>query len=120
MAVKKLRLDGIGNYAEDVIEQSVDSAAANLFQRLRDKSNVPIREGTMRTRWKIRKVSNLESELVNNLEYAEPVTFGTNLPPTWKNGYQLTTADGTPIPKEWASIAIEKTKRDILKELRSL
>ena len=120
MAVKKLRLDGIGNYAEDVIEQSVDSAAANLFQRLRDKTKVPFREGIMRTRWKIRKVSNLESELVNNLEYAEPVTFGTNLPPTWKNGYQLTNADNAPIPKEWASIAIEKTKRDILKELRSL
>ncbi len=120
MAVKKLRLDEIGNYAEDVIEQAVDFAAANLFQRLRDKSNVPIRDGIMRTRWKIRKVSNLESDLINNLEYAEPVTFGTNLPPTWKNGYQLTTADKTPIPKEWASIAIEKTKRDTMKELRSL
>lgn len=120
MAVKKLKLDGIGNYAQDVIEKSVDSAAANLFQRLRDKSNVPIREGTMRGRWRIRKVSNLESDLINNLEYAEPVTFGTNLPPTWKNGYQLSDADNNPIPKEWASIAIEKTKRDILKELRSL
>ena len=119
MAVKKIRLDGIGNYAEDVIEQVVDFGAVNLLGKLKGQ-NVPIREVIMRNTWKIRKVSNLESDLINNLEYAEPVTFGTNLPPTWKNGYQLTTADGTPIPKEWASIAIEKTKRDILKELRSL
>ena len=120
MAVKKLRLDEIGNYAEDVIEQAVDFAAANLFQRLRDKSNVPIRDGIMRTRWKIRKVSNLESDLINNLEYAEPVTFGTNLPPTWKNGYQLTTAEGKEIPKDWATRLIEHTERNMMKELRSL
>ena len=119
MAVKKLRLDGIGNYAEDVIEEVVDFGAANLLTKLKGQ-DVPIREGIMRNRWKPRKVSNLESDLINNLEYAEPVTFGTNLPPTWKNGYQLTTADKTPIPKEWASIAIEKTKRDTMKELRSL
>ena len=119
MAVKKLRLDGIGNYAEDVIEQVVDFGAVNLLGKLKGQ-NVPIREGIMRNTWKIRKVSNLESDLINNLEYAEPVTFGTNLPPTWKNGYQLTNADNAPIPKEWASIAIEKTKRDTMKELRSL
>ena len=85
MAVKKLRLDGIGNYAEDVIEEVVDFGAANLLTKLKGQ-DVPIREGIMRNRWKIRKVSNLESDLINNLEYAEPVTFGTNLPPTWKNG----------------------------------
>ena len=119
MAVKKLKLDGIGNYAQDVVEEVVDFGAVNLHGKLKGQ-NVPIREGIMRNTWKIRKVSNLESDLINNLEYAEPVTFGTNLPPTWKNGYQLSDADNNPIPKEWASIAIEKTKRDILKELRSL
>ena len=115
MAVKKLRLDGIGNYAEDVIEQVVDFGAVNLLGKLKGQ-NVPIREGIMRNTWKIRKVSNLESDLINNLEYAEPVTFGTNLPPTWKNGYQLSKSDNTPVPKDWANRLIEKTKRDILKE----
>ena len=115
MAVKKIRLDGIGNYAEDVIEQVVDFGAVNLLGKLKGQ-NVPIREGIMRNTWKIRKVSNLESDLINNLEYAEPVTFGTNLPPTWKNGYQLSKSDNTPVPKDWANRLIEKTKRDILKE----
>ena len=115
MAVKKLRLDGIGNYAEDVIEQVVDFGAVNLLGKLKGQ-NVPIDEGIMRNTWKIRKVSNLESDLINNLEYAEPVTFGTNLPPTWKNGYQLSKSDNTPVPKDWANRLIEKTKRDILKE----
>ena len=35
MAVKKLRLDGIGNYAEDVIEQVVDFGAVNLLGKLK-------------------------------------------------------------------------------------
>ena len=74
----------------------------------------------MRNRWKIRKVSNLESDLINNLEYAEPVTFGTNLPPSWKNGYHLTTAEGKEIPKDWATRLIEQTERNMMKELRSL
>ena len=119
MAIKKLRLDGIGNYAEDVIEEVVDFGAANLLTKLKGQ-NVPIREGIMRNRWKIRKVSNLESDLINNLEYAEPVTFGTNLPPTWKNGYQLSKADLSPIPKDWATRLIEQTERNMMKELRSL
>lgn len=119
MAVKKLRLDGIGNYAEDVIEEVVDFGAANLLTKLKGQ-DVPIREGIMRNRWKIRKVSNLESDLINNLEYAEPVTFGTNLPPTWKNGYQLSKADLSPIPKDWATRLIEQTERNMMKELRSL
>ena len=55
MAVKKLRLDGIGNYAEDVIEEVVDFGAANLLTKLKGQ-NVPIREGIMRNTWKIRKV----------------------------------------------------------------
>ena len=54
MAVKKLRLDGIGNYAEDVIEQVVDFGAVNLLGKLKGE-NVPIREGIMRNTWKIRK-----------------------------------------------------------------
>ena len=119
MAVKKLRLDGIGNYAEDVIEEVVDFGAANLLTKLKGQ-DVPIKEGTMRNRWKIRKVSNLESDLINNLEYAEPVTFGTNLPPSLKNGYQLTTAEGKEIPKDWATRLIEQTERNMMKELRSL
>ena len=37
MAVKKLKLDGIGNYAQDVIEKSVDSAAANNSKQIKSK-----------------------------------------------------------------------------------
>ena len=121
MATKKLNLGQIGNFAEDEFEELVKFGAARLEQRLKNPSEeIPIDEGTMFKQWFQRPVSNLEIDLINKLEYAEPVTFGTNLPPTWKNGYQLTTAEGKEIPKDWATRLIEQTERNMMKELRSL
>ena len=117
MATKKFNLDQIGNFAEDKIEELVKFGAVRLESYLKNpREEIPIDEGTMFKQWFQRPVSNLEIDLINKLEYAEPVTFGTNLPPSWKNGYQLTKSDKTPIPKDWANRLIEKTKRDIIKE----
>tara|TARA_A100001011_G_C14039093_1_gene726974 strand:+ start:315 stop:671 length:357 start_codon:yes stop_codon:yes gene_type:complete len=115
MATKRLNLGQIGNFAEDEFEELVKFGATRLLQRLKS-NNVPIDESIMRIAWFQRPVSNLEIDLINKLEYAEPVTFGTNLPPTWKNGYQLTTASGKAIPKDWANRFIEQTIRDVKKE----
>ena len=92
MATKTLNIGQIGNFAEDEFEELVKFGAARLQQKLQGKE-VPVREGTMFKSWFQRPVSNLEIDLINKLEYAEPVTFGTNLPPSWKNGYQLTKSD---------------------------
>ena len=118
MATKKFNLGQIGNFAEDETEELVKFGASRLLQKLRNPSEaIPIDEGTMFKSWFQRPVSNLEIDLINKLEYAEPVTFGTNLPPTWKNGYQLTKeGNQIPVPKDWANRLIEQTKRDILKE----
>ena len=116
MATKKFNLGQIGNFAEDEFEELVKFGAARLQQKLQGKE-VPVREGTMFKAWFQRPVSNLEIDLINKLEYAEPVTFGTNLPPSWKNGYQLTKSDNTtPVPKNWAKILVEQTIRDIKRE----
>ena len=116
MATKNFNIGQIGDFSESEIEDLVVTGANILLQRLKGE-DVPVREGTMRTAWFKRTVSNLEVDLINKLEYAEPVTFGTNLPPSWKNGYQLTKSDNqTPIPKDWANRLIEKTKRDIIRE----
>ena len=118
MATKKIKLGQIGNFAEDKTEELVKFGATRLLQKLRNPSEeIPVDTGTMFKQWFERTVSNLEIDLINKLEYAEPVTFGTNLPPSWKNGYQLTKeGNQIPVPKDWADRLIEQTKRDILKE----
>ena len=118
MAFVNLRLDQIGNFAEDKVEGLVQFGAARLQQKLKGQE-VPVDEGTMRTAWFQRRVSNLEIDLINKLEYAEPVTFGTNIPPSWKNGYQLSTSSGKPISKDWAKRFIEQTIRDVQKQAGS-
>ena len=50
-----------------------------------------------------------EGEVINNLEYAEPVIYGTNLPPSWRGKYRTrqNTVPGFPdlIAKELESWA---------------
>jgi hypothetical protein len=115
MVTKNINLGQIGDFAEDKTEKIVGLGANILLRKLKS-TNVPVNEGTMRTAWFQRPVSNLEIDLINKLEYAEPVTFGTNIPPSWKNGYQLSEADGTPIPKDWAKRFIDQTINIMKKE----
>ena len=115
MVTKNINLGQIGNLSEDEIERIVGLGANILLQKLKS-TNVPVNEGTMRTAWFQRPVSNLEIDLINKLEYAEPVTFGTNIPPSWKNGYQLSEADGTRILKDWAKRFIDQTINIMKKE----
>ena len=117
MATKKIKLGQIGDFAENETEELVKFGATRLLQRLKNPSEeIPVDQGTMFKQWFQRPVSNLEIDLINKLEYAEPVTFGTNLPPSWRNGYQLSKSDKTPIPKDWANRLIEKTIRDVTTE----
>jgi|TARA_R100000149_G_C5864781_1_gene129787 hypothetical protein len=118
MATKSFNLGQIGDFAENETEELVEFGATRLLQRLQNPDEeIPVDTGTMFKQWFKRPVSSLEIDLINKLEYAEPVTFGTNLPPSWKNGYQLTKSDNeTPIPKDWVNRLIEKTKRDIIRE----
>tara|TARA_R100000734_G_scaffold5833_1_gene5030 strand:+ start:34 stop:426 length:393 start_codon:yes stop_codon:yes gene_type:complete len=73
--------------------------------------------GSLRNAWQtqIRKFSGTVS---NNLPYAEPVCFGTNLPPSWGGQYRTRqkTVAGFPelIAKQlqkWALDEFEKIKR---------
>ena len=58
MAFVNLRLDQIGNFAEDKVERLVQFGAVRLQQKLKGQE-VPVNEGTMRTAWFQRPVSNL-------------------------------------------------------------
>tara|TARA_R100000773_G_scaffold2457_1_gene3149 strand:+ start:596 stop:1051 length:456 start_codon:yes stop_codon:yes gene_type:complete len=43
--------------------------------------------GTLRGAWQT-KIKKFQGEVTNNLPYAEPVCFGTNLPPSWRGRYR--------------------------------
>ena len=43
--------------------------------------------GSLREAWQT-KIKKFQGEVTNNLPYAEPVCFGTNLPPSWRGKYR--------------------------------
>jgi len=43
--------------------------------------------GQLRESWQT-KIEKFQGEVFTNVEYAEPVTYGTNLPPSWGGQYR--------------------------------
>ena len=85
-------LDKIGDYYRESIRILV--AATTLEAEARIKTATPVRVvyegepkggGALRNAW---RSDPEKGEVINNLEYAEPVIYGTNLPPSWKGEYR--------------------------------
>jgi hypothetical protein len=90
-------LDKIGDYYRENIRILV--AATTLEAEARIKKATPVRVvyegepkggGALRNAW---QSDPAKGEVTNNLEYAEPVVYGTNLPPSWKGEFR--TRQGT-------------------------
>lgn len=81
---KEIPLAQIGNYYSESIRLLV--AATTLEAEKRLKERTPVGDtGRLRNSW----MANPEKgELTNNVEYAEPVVYGTNLPPSWGGEYR--------------------------------
>ena len=108
-----------------VMEEAVETLvqATTLEWTARVKKATPVRVvykgepkggGQLRNAWQtdIKKFKGIVS---NNLPYAEPVCFGTNLPPSWGNQYRTrqNTQAGFPelIGKELKTWALEEYER---------
>ena len=80
---REIPLAEIGNYYSESIRLLV--AATTLEAERRLKERTPVDTGRLRNAW----MPNPEKgELTNNVEYAEPVAYGTNLPPSWGGEYR--------------------------------
>ena len=113
-----------------VMEEAVETlvAATTLEWTARVKKATPVRVvykgepkggGQLRNAWQT-EIKPLEGTISNNLAYAEPVCFGTNLPPSWGKIYRTRqkTVAGFPelIGKEleqYARREYERIKRGI-------
>tara|TARA_Y100000015_G_scaffold15060_1_gene14471 strand:+ start:495 stop:836 length:342 start_codon:yes stop_codon:yes gene_type:complete len=101
---REIPLDQIGNYYRESIRILV--AATTLEAEGRIKSKTPVDKGRLINGW---QSDPQKGEIINNVEYAEPVVYGTNLPPSWKGKYRTrkNTVPGFPdlIAKELESWA---------------
>ena len=123
---RQIRIDQIPDVMEEAVIDLV--AATTLEWTARVKKATPVRVvykgepkggGQLRNAWQT-EIKPTSGTIINNLPYAEPVCYGTNLPPSWGGQFRTRqkTVAGFPelIGKElqqWATDEYNKIKRRI-------
>ena len=82
---REIRLSGIGDHFE---KQVINTVRKATFKAEKDiKEFTPVDTGNLRNSFNS-KVDPFIGEVSTNVEYAEPIAYGTNLPPTWGGRYR--------------------------------
>jgi hypothetical protein len=91
---REINLTDIGDHFGDKVQKTVRKATFKAEADI--KQFTPVFEpregetgvgGTLRNSWQS-EVQAYRGEVFTNVEYAEPVAYGTNLPPSWGGVYR--------------------------------
>ena len=91
---REIKLTEINDFFEEDVVDLV--AATTLEWTARVKKATPVRVvfqgepkggGQLRNAWQT-DIKKFSGTIINNLPYAEPVCYGTNLPPSWGGSYR--------------------------------
>ena len=82
---REIRLSGIGDHFEQQIINTVRKATLKAEKDI--KEFTPVVTGNLRNSFK-NKIEPFVGEVFTNVEYAEPVAYGTNLPDSWGGKYR--------------------------------
>jgi len=82
---REIRLSGIGDHFEQQVINTVRKATLKAEKDI--KEFTPVDTGNLRNSFQ-NKVEPFVGEVFTNVEYAEPVAYGTNLPESWGNKYR--------------------------------
>jgi len=82
---REINLTDIGDHFGEKLQKTVRKAT---FKAEKDiKVFTPVDTGNLRNSWQS-EVQDYRGEVFTNVEYAEPVAYGTNLPPSWGGQYR--------------------------------
>ena len=82
---RRIKLTQVKDFYKELIVDAV--AGTTLEWTRRVKKATPVDTGRLRAAWQT-NIKPLEGTVSNNVVYAEPVCFGTNLPPSWGGKYR--------------------------------
>ena len=82
---REIKLTEINDFFEEDVVDLV--AATTLEWTKRVKKATPVDTGRLRNSWQT-DIKPTSGTIINNLPYAEPVCYGTNLPPSWGGRYR--------------------------------
>ena len=84
--VRQIRLDQIDDVMAEAVQELVQKTT--LQWTALAKKATPVGEtGNLRNDWKT-DIGKFKGTIINRMEYAEPVIYGTSLPPSWGGQYR--------------------------------
>ena len=112
--VRQIRIDQIDDLMEEAVQKLVKKTTLRWTEL--SKKATPVVSGNLRNGWKT-DIQKLQGRIINNVEYAEPVIYGTALPPSWKGRYRTRKQTIKGFPELQAK---QLTTQYIPKELRKI
>ena len=84
--VRQIKIEQIDDLMKEAVQELVQKTT--LQWTALAKKATPVGEtGNLRNDWKT-DIGKLRGTIINRMEYAEPVIYGTALPPSWKGRYR--------------------------------
>jgi len=83
--VRQIKLDQIDDLMKEAVQELVQRTTLRWTEL--SKNATPVDTGNLRLGWKT-NIQKFKGTIINNVEYAEPVIYGTALPPSWKGRYR--------------------------------
>ena len=83
---RQIKIEQIDDLMKEAVQELVQKTT--LQWTALAKKATPVGEtGNLRNDWKT-DIGKLRGSIINRMEYAEPVIYGTALPPSWKGRYR--------------------------------
>lgn len=82
---REINLNSFGNHYGEQLSRVVKEATLEWEAKV--KLATPVVSGNLRGSWD-NDIEKFRGEVFTDVEYAEPVAFGTNLPPSWGGSYK--------------------------------
>ena len=89
---RNIRLDQIGDLFDDQVQTLVKRTTLLWQSELQNRQpanlGTPKDTGVLAQKWDVNITEPYTGRVFNNMEYAEPVMYGTNLPPSWQGQWR--------------------------------
>ena len=89
---RNIRLDQIGDLYDEQVQTLVKRTTllwqSELQTRQPANLGTPKDTGVLAQKWDVNVTEPYTGRVFNNMEYAEPVMYGTNLPPSWQGQWR--------------------------------
>ena len=111
--VREINLTDIGDHFGEKVQKVVRKATFKAEAEI--KEFTPVDTGNLRDSFKS-DIKPFIGEVFTNVEYAEPVAYGTNLPPSWGGRYR--TRPETKTIKGYPELIAKQLEQFIANEFR--